>query len=182
MTWTIVHRLSNINNKLIIINWFAFQIGLRQVCFSAFSKTTDNSDVTQTTKHRYSHGTKGKGAPTEVFHPCETITAYKAGILEKVFTGSNIDIEVNEFNSLRIVFWNDSRHFGFPTRSLGHVMFSFAGNVQEAGWEAETSWIVSKHYSVKFIHFKAGIVSCAVDIHFVIFCKRYPIYTYTSKQ
>ena len=34
-------------------------------------------------------------------------------------------IEVNEFYSLWIVFWNDSRRFGFSTRSLGHMMFSF---------------------------------------------------------
>ena len=29
-------------------------------------------------------------------------------------------------------FETNSRHFGFSTRSLGHVMFSFAGTAQEA--------------------------------------------------
>ena len=40
---------------------------------------------------------------------------------------------MNEFDSLWNVFWNDTRRFGFSTRSLGHVMFSFLGNAQEAG-------------------------------------------------
>ena len=34
---------------------------------------------------------------------------------------------MNEFDSLWMVF------FGFSTRRFGHVMFSFAGNAQEAG-------------------------------------------------
>ena len=39
-------------------------------------------------------------------------------IVRKSVIGSNIHIEVNEFNSLCSVFVNDSRHFGFSTRSL----------------------------------------------------------------
>ena len=66
------------------VKWFAFQIGCREVCFSVVTKTTDNADTTQTTKHRYSRGTQSKGATTEVFHPGETIAANKAGILEIV--------------------------------------------------------------------------------------------------
>ena len=31
------------------------------------------------------------------------------------------------------MFFKLSRRFGFSTRSLGHVMFSFAGTAQEAG-------------------------------------------------
>ena len=31
------------------------------------------------------------------------------------------------------MFFETSRRFGFSTRSLGHVMFSFAGTAQEAG-------------------------------------------------
>ena len=74
--------------------------------------------------------------------------------------------------SFWIEFWNDSRCFGFSTRSVGHVMFSFAGLrtgitdtpdhlgtsscflgssregkhhvTKTSSWEAETSWIVSK--------------------------------------
>ena len=46
------------------------------------------------------------------------------GYDRKSVIGSNIHIEVNEFNSLWIVFRNDARRFGFSTRSLGHVMFS----------------------------------------------------------
>ena len=42
--------------------------------------------------------------------------------IRKSVIGSNIHIEVNEFDSLWIVFWNDSGRFGFSTRSLAHVM------------------------------------------------------------
>ena len=48
--------------------------------------------------------------------------------LHQPFTRNRIN-----FDSLLIVFSNSSRRFGFSSRSLGHVMFSFAGTAQEAG-------------------------------------------------
>ena len=36
-----------------------------------------------------------------------------------------------------------SRRFGFSTRSLGHVMFSFAGTAQEAGAGGRSGQLVS---------------------------------------
>ena len=46
---------------------------------------------------------------------------------------NNIDTEMRFFHSLWIVFLETSRRFDLSSRSLGHVMFSFAGTAQEAG-------------------------------------------------
>ena len=40
---------------------------------------------------------------------------------------------LNESIDFRQCFCNDSPRFGFSTRRLGHVNFSFAGTTQEAG-------------------------------------------------
>ena len=53
--------------------------------------------------------------------------------LENVILDTIFILQWIHFNSLWIVFWNYSRRFGFSSRSLGHVMFSFAGTAQEAG-------------------------------------------------
>ena len=45
---------------------------------------------------------------------------------------NTIQIEVNEFfYSLWIEFRNESQRFGLSTRSLGHLIFWFAGTAQE---------------------------------------------------
>ena len=49
-----------------------------------------------------------------------------------------IYLEVNVFDSLWIVIWNESPRFGFSIISLGYVMFSFAGN---AAMKSEGSYI-----------------------------------------
>ena len=67
-------------------------------------------------------------------------------IFGKSVIGSNIHIEVNErftHLTLWIVFLKLSQRFGFSTRSLGHVMFSFAGTAQEAGAMVDRGQLVS---------------------------------------
>ena len=53
--------------------------------------------------------------------------------IRKSVIGSNIHIEVNDFLLTLDRVFNDSRRFGFSTRRLGHVMFSFVGTAQKAG-------------------------------------------------
>ena len=52
--------------------------------------------------------------------------------LEKVLLDPIFILKWINFDSLWIVFWNSSWRFGFSTRSVGHVMFSFVGTAQEA--------------------------------------------------
>ena len=53
--------------------------------------------------------------------------------IRKSVIGSNIHIEVNDFLLTLDRVFNDSQRFGFSTRSLSHVMFSFMGTAQKAG-------------------------------------------------
>ena len=60
--------------------------------------------------------------------------------IRKRVIGSNIhDIEMWVFHSLWIVFLETSWRFDLSSRSLGHVMFSFAGNAKKAG-AGYTEW------------------------------------------
>ena len=69
----------------------------------------------------------------------------------------------NEFNSLWIEFWNESRRFGFLTRSLGHALNSFHFNMnigsnlswtqQPLTWRGES--IYTGELSSKFDEFLA---------------------------
>ena len=85
----------------------------------------------------------------------------KFNVIRKSVIGSNIHIEVNEFDSLWIVFWNDSRSFGFSTRSLGHVMFFRAFPAKENITWPRLLIVVNRFKTrskVSQIHFKFNVV------------------------